>query len=300
MSFTKDYGSPPIGGQKKRKKWPRDFWFSVVIGIFAVLLIISAFALESKKGTPDFSGMWQNIILGAMSSLVASVLIIFIQKAFVHDEHKELTKQLNTIEKALDNQSVLYKSGIRSIHPKIYFDKEGTFWTDILNNTEDKLDLVGHSIRTWFYPEFRDAFFKKVKTMLNEEKEVRIVLAPNSRPRLNCVFNTDRSRFEWRGTVESKAGQTIGALCQLLQDIDDMQKRKYLKVYVADPTKVTYMYIRTDEQSIISPYIFSPANSPQAFLLELESNSAYAKAFERDFEDMIGGLTCLDWGGFLN
>lgn len=300
MSFTKDYGSPPAEEQEKRKKWPRDYWYVIVLCIFAALLIISAFALEGQKETPDCSSVWQNIILGAMSSLVASVIVIFIQKAFARDEREELTKRLKLIEEALGNQSVLYKSGIRSIHPKVYFDEKGQFWTNILNNTENKLDLVGHSIRTWFYPEFRDTFFKKVKTMLNEEKEVRIVLAPNSKPRLYRVFNADRGRFEWRGTAESKAGQTIGALCELLQDIDDLQKRKYLKVYVADPTKVTYMYIRTDEQSIISPYIFSPTNSPQAFLLELESTSAYARAFERDFEDMIGGLTCLDWGGFLN
>lgn len=285
----------------QRPNYPREAWIFLGFAVFALIIFVLAFALAgSSNNENQMNSVILSIILGIVSSIIASVIVLIIQKAFARDEHEKLAEKLNVIEKALKRKDSLYDSGIRSIHPKIYFDKEGTFWEDILNNTENKLDLVGHSIRTWFYPEFRDTFFERVQAMLNNEKEVRIVLAPNSRPRLNCVFNTDRSRFEWRGTVESKAGQTIGALCQLLQDIGDMQKRKYLKVYVADPTKVTYMYIRTDEQSIISPYIFSPANSPQAFLLELESTSAYAKAFERDFEDMIGGLTCLDWGGFLN
>lgn len=282
----------------QRPNYPREAWIFLGFAVFALIIFVLTFILaRGADNESQTNGAILSIILGIMSSIIASVIVLIIQRAFASNEHKDLTEQLNTIENALDNQSVLYNSGIRSIHPKIYFDKEGAFWTDILNNTEDKLDLVGHSIRTWFYPEFRDTFSKKVKTMLNEEKEVRIVLAPKSSPWFNCVFNVSLNRFEWKSV--SKAGKTIRDLYHLLQGVDQ-EKRKYLKIYVADPAKVTYMYIRTDEQSIISPYIFSPANSPQAFLLELESTSAYAKAFERDFEDMIGGLTCLDWGGFLN
>ncbi len=281
----------------QRQNYPREAWIFLGFAAFALIIFVLVFILaRSSDNGEQTNSVILSIILGIMSSIIASIIVLIIQKAFARDEHKELTKQLDTIEEALGNQSVLYNSGIRSIHPKIYFDKEGTFWSDILNNTEDQLDLVGHSIRTWFYPEFREAFFKKVTAMLNAEKEVRIVLAPKSKPWFNCVFNTSLNQFEWKSV--SKAGKTVRDLYQLLQGVDP-QKRKYLKVYVANSTKVTYMYIRTDEQSIISPYIFSPANSPHTFLLELEPKSAYAKAFERDFEDMIEDLDCLDLGGFL-
>lgn len=279
------------------KSWnlPREAWHSLVLVALAIIVLILALALTRETGESQINVIL-SIILGIMSSLIASVLLFFLQKAFIRNEHAELTKKLDVIEDALKRKDSLYDSGIRSIRPKTDFDKEGTFWSDILNNTEDQLDLVGHSIRTWFYPEFREAFFKKVTAMLNAEKEVRIVLAPKSKPWFNCVFNASLNRFEWKSV--SKAGKTVRDLYQLLQGVDP-QKRKYLKVYVANSTKVTYMYIRTDEQSIISPYIFSPANSPHTFLLELEPKSAYAKAFERDFEDMIEDLDCLDLGGFL-
>lgn len=282
----------------QRPNYPREAWIFLGFAVFALIIFVLTFILaRGADNESQTNGAILSIILGIMSSIIASVIVLIIQRAFASSEHKELTKQLDTIEEALSNQSVLYNSGIRSIHPKIYFDKEGTFWTDILNNTEDKLDLVGHSIRTWFYSEFKDAFFKRVKAMLNDEKEVRIVLAPKSKPWFNCVFDVALGRYEWKAV--SKAGKTVRDLYYLLQDVNQ-EKRKYLKVYVADPAKVTYMYIRTDGQSIVSPYIFSCSNSPHTFLLELESTSAYAKAFERDFEDMIGDLTYLNLGGFRN
>lgn len=74
----------------------------------------------------------------------------------------------------------------------------------------------------------------------------------------------------------------------------DSEKRKNIKIYVANPLKVTYLYIRTDHQSIISPYIFSPSNNQNTFLLELQTGTKYAKTFEDDFRDMIEELEPLN------
>lgn len=65
-------------------------------------------------------------------------------------------------------------------------------------------------------------------------------------------------------------------------------------MYVTDLKEVTYLYIRTDYQCIISPYILSPTNNQNSFLLELQSGTKYAKTFEDDFNDMIERLESIN------
>lgn len=277
--------------ESHRQKWPKKIW-GIILALVAVPLAVIGFLIYRWSAAVDSHlDIWQSIALGVVSSIIASAVVLLIQKAFTDNDHEKLTEKLMVIEETLRRQNILYDSGIRSIHPKTYFDEKGKFWIDILDHTENRLDLIGHSLRTWFYPEFRSAFCKKIKAMVEAGREVRIVLSSESSIRLNCIFSANCGRFDRRNLT--KPEKTVLDLYQLLQDVD-IERRGYLKVYVSDLKKVTYMYIRTDNQSIVSPYIFSPSNNPHAFLLELESESAYAKAFERDFEDRIEGLKRLN------
>lgn len=277
--------------ESRRQKWPKRVWGIILVLVVVLLAVIGFLIYKGSTAVDSHLDIWQSIAVGVVSSIIASAVVLLIQRAFTDNDHEKLTEKLMVIEGTLRRQNNLYDSGIRSIHPKTYFDEKGKFWTDILDHTENRLDLIGHSLRTWFYPEFRSAFCKKIKAMVEAGREVRIVLSSESSIRLNCIFGVNCGRFDRRNLT--KPEKTVLDLYQLLQDID-IERRKYLKIYVSDLKKVTYMYIRTDNQSIVSPYIFSPSNSPHTFLLELESESAYAKAFERDFEDRLEGLQLLN------
>lgn len=271
---------------KNRRKFPKGVFSYIVMGILGVGIIISIIILEYKKDEPDISVLWQNILLSILCSVVASIFFILIQKVFTRDDNKELGKQLDIIETSLRRQNELYDSGILSIHPKAHFDKEDDFWRNIIDNTDNRLDLIGHSLSNWFKNEYRDIFCEKIIKMLEQEKEVRIILSANKfEPELV------RQAFLKKTSKNSlnKVEKTILYFYELAERIDE-NKKQFLKVYVTDLKEVTYLYIRTDYQCIISPYILSPTNNQNSFLLELQSGTEYAKTFEDDFNDMIERL----------
>lgn len=274
----------------KKKRWPKEAVAAVIFVVLCILLIVAAILLELKEQPPNMGKLWQNIILSILCSIVASIIFVLLQEAFSRNEHTALAEQLETIEAALRHQSELYDSGIISIRPKSYFDGEDNFWKNIIKDTETRLDLIGHSLSKWFLPEYSELFQNKVKSIVESGKEVRIVLSAAS-------YNLDHVKLASLDRLDvkllNKPEKTLLQFVRLIHTIDK-EKRKNLKVYVADPLKVTYMYIRTDHQSIISPYIFSPSNNQNTFLLELQPATKYAKTFEDDFREMIEGLDCLD------
>ncbi|WP_305084564.1 hypothetical protein [uncultured Clostridium sp.] len=271
---------------QSRRKFPKGVFSYIVIGILGVGIIISIIVLEYKKDEPDISVLWQNILLSVFCSVVASIFFILIQKVFTRDDNKELGKQLDIIETSLRRQNELYDSGILSIHPKSHFDKEDDFWRNIIDNTDNRLDLIGHSLSNWFKNEYRDIFCEKIIKMVEQEKEVRIILSANK-------FEPELVRQAFLKKISknslNKVEKTILYFYELAERIDE-NKKQFLKVYVTDLKEVTYLYIRTDYQCIISPYILSPTNNQNSFLLELQSGTEYAKTFEDDFNDMIERL----------
>lgn len=280
--------------EEKNKKWwkkiPKEGWIAIILAILTVIIVVSIIVIEFQKENGDLATLWQSVVVGILCSVVASVIFVILQNCFAREENKGLSTQLNIIEEGLKRQNALYDSGIESIHPKAYFDKEEKFWKAILNNTDNRLDLIGHSLSNWFKNEYRDVFVDKIQKMLNAEKEVRVILSTDK-------FNYEKVKMVYWGeenlTKLNKTEKTVLFFLQLLENVVS-SKRQYLKLYVTEKTKVTYLYIRTDMQCIISPYIHSSNHKQNSFLLELKSKTAYSKAFENDFIDMIERMENLD------
>ena len=67
-----------------------------------------------------------------------------------------------------------------------------------------------------------------------------------------------------------------------------------LEVYTASRERVTYLYIRTDTQCFVSPYILGQ-ESGNSFLLEIKAGEKYADSYKKDFEEIIGSLNRISW-----
>lgn len=253
--------------------------------IFIGVLVIA----EYNKDTPDVLGIFQNVALSILCSIVASVLFGMLQVSDSKDKDKEekefkqsVNERLDQIDEKLRRQNILYDSGIVSIREKSFYDKDGKFWKDIINSASNKLDLIGHSIHKWFDEEYKDAFVGKIASMLKDGKEVRIILS-GQKPDMEKIREVEKTG-EGRHSL-SKLESTCLELRQIAHKLP--KNKKQLSVLITDINKVTYMYIMTDRRCFISPYIYSATNSAGTFLLELEKGVDYSKCFERDFQEML-------------
>lgn len=260
----------------------------IFLGIFV--------ANELTNEDPDLLGLMQNIGLSVVCSLIASFIFLYIQRGVETDESYKLKQQLSDIHDELKRQSKLYGSGVKDVRRKVYYDSETGFWMNILKNTDSRLELIGHSISNWFQEEYRVLFCNKIKTMIGKGKTVCIILSCNKNK-----FNSDNIRAvllsEKNKNDLSKVEKTCLYFAELLRDVEP-DKWQNLEIYITDISKVTYMYIRTDCQCIISPYLAAgTGNRGVSFLAEFDVTSEFSGYFAKDFNDLIsdGRIQCLDW-----
>ena len=132
--------------KKKNKVWGRHSNIWLVFAIVSVLLIVCVFIVDSRSNSPDSAALWKDVMLGILCSVIASGIFAILQRAYTNDDHNELAAGLKDIEAGLQESNKLYKQGVISIRPKSYFDSEQKFWKEIINNSGNRLDLVGHSL----------------------------------------------------------------------------------------------------------------------------------------------------------
>lgn len=270
----------------------------IVVSILCIIIIILLVVVECTKKTPDISGLVQNIALSILCSLVASFIFLYVQRGIEKDQADDISQMLGSIDGKLKVQGELYDSGIKSIRKKSFYDKNDDFWKRIIQNADEKMDMIGHSLNHWLRDEYKEVFCEKIISMVNAEKSVRLILSCEEgefdRKKVIKVLNGQKGKKKQEKKRLSKVESTYYELAGMLQDVD-IDKKRYLEIYVADRRQITYLYIRTDNQCFISPYILSQTNSRNSFLLELETAAEYSRCFEEDFHEMAESMECIEW-----
>lgn len=252
-----------------------------------ILIIIVLILMEWQKEEPDMAALSYNILLSIVCSLIASGIFTILQSVIASDSQGEMMKALTKIDRSLQIREELYDSGIVSIRKKSYYDRDGSFWKKMILFTTDRLDLLGHSLSNWFDEEYREIFTKKILDMMARKKDVRIILS-GSEPDFSKIRRVERGELQTSGL--NKIERTCYEFRKIVRDAAP-EKRKHLQVYRLSEREVTYMYIRTDKQCFISPYIHSVTAASNSFLLELEVGIDYSRCFEKDFSEMMSEIS---------
>lgn len=261
-----------------------------IIGVILSVLLVVMYLMETQKSSPDLTGFWQNVIISITCSLIASGGFYVIQSFLDYVDTQSTQKKLNEVDENLKKVLNLYDSGIISIRPKSYYDRNDDFWKTILYLTNDHLDLIGHSISNWFQEEYKATFEEKICKMIKAGKRVRIVLSGDSYDYQKIIsVVSGKEQF----SQLSKINKTYYHLYQLWERLPE-DKRNMLEVYTASRERVTYLYIRTDTQCFVSPYILGQ-ESGNSFLLEIKAGEKYADSYKKDFEEIIGSLNRISW-----
>ena len=163
-----------------------------------------------------------------------------------------LQQEIIRIDKKLKTQSELYDNGVLSIHPKSHFDEEEVYWKGIISEAHTRLDLIGHSISKWFRSEYKEDFLNTIKEITGSGYDVNIILSTDnfdeSLKKIHAAYLDQ--------TLQAKLSKLERTILEFYAfSINEMneESRKHLKICVTNLSKVTYLYIRTDAQCIISP-----------------------------------------------
>ena len=296
-SRTQAPGSQVTEGIMKNKKpiFPRGILVAILIAFISIVGIVTLTVLESQKNPSDLLGLWEDTVLGILCSVVASVVFAILTRIYSRNDSDVVEQRLQIIEMHLDRQNELYDSGIKSIRPKSHFDQEEDYWNGILSGSAIQLDLVGHSLSNWFGRRYRDTFIRKVRQIVSSGGTVNVVLSTPEPNSIGTMLSNVKTAY-WHEQIKlSKVEKTLLEFYRLLKENIPEKDRCNLRIYVTDIEKVTYFYIRTDTQCIISPYTYSPGTKENIFLLELLPNTAHVKTLEDDFDAMIGNMTPLSF-----
>lgn len=281
--------------KKKKPVFPRGILVAILIVLMSIVGIGTLVALESQKASGDLMGLWEDIVLGILCSVVASVVFAILTRIYSRNDSDAVEQQLQIIKTHLDRQDELYDSGIKSIRPKSHFDQEEAYWNDILNGSATRLDLIGHTLHNWFGRRYRDNFIRKVRQIVSSGGTVNVVLSTSASDSIGAMLSNVKTAYRHEQIGLSKVEKTLLEFYRLLKENISEEDTCNLHIYVTDAEKVTYFYIRTDTQCIISPYTYSPGTRENIFLLELFPDTAHAKILEDDFDEMIGNMTPLDF-----
>lgn len=281
--------------KNKKPVFPRGILAAILIALIGIAGIVTLAALESQKNPSDLLGLWEDIVLGILCSVVASVVFAILTRIYSRNDSDAVEQRLQFIEKHLIRQNELYDSGIKSIRPKSHFDQEEDYWNGILSGSAVRLDLIGHSLSNWFGRRYRDTFIRKVRQIVSSGGIVNVVLSTPAPDSIGTMLSNVKTAY-WHEQIRlNKVEKTLLEFYRLLMENIPEKDRCNLRIYVADVEKVTYFYIRTDTQCIISPYTYSPGTRENIFLLELLPDTAHVKILEDDFDEMISNMIPLDF-----
>lgn len=268
---------------KKRRKRPSEKLLIVVM-IISVVLVGAYINTVSVGSEENAVLLWQSVIVGVFCSIIASGFLYVIQSSVDVDNNENVLLKLEEIDKRLEQQKDLYDNGVVSIRRKSFYDGEDAFWSKMIESASDQLDLIGRDIYPWFNHNYRTVFIEKIKSMIKNKKNVRIILSDDGFVKEN-VYAVERGEQDYNNL--SNVEKTCYELRQVYKEIKSKNWRYKgnLNVYIADQKPISYMYIRTDVQCVISPYV----NDGDSFLLELKTGDEYeySQFLDSDFESML-------------
>lgn len=180
---------------KENKKKPvilKGISVAILIAIMGAGGIVTLVVLESKKDSGDMLGLWEDVILGVLCSIVASIIFAIIAWIYSRNDSDTVDKRLEMIEANLARQNELYDSGIKSIRPKSHFDQEDDYWNGIINGSSSRLDLIGHSLGNWFGRRYRDTFIRKILQIVGSGGVVNVVLSTSTPKDIELMLSNVR------------------------------------------------------------------------------------------------------------
>lgn len=170
--------------------------------------------------------------------------------------------------------------GVLAIREKYTFEPQ--FWNGLLRDTRKRLDLAGHALNKWFEEPYKETFTSTLHRLAKDGKDVRLlVLKPDGQTQ-KCVSSA-------MGMGDHGYNQRIQRTLDFLQEIRRGLPRAHqarICVRLVDEKPLPYMFVRTDQSVVVSPYL-ARSGSKHNILILLKAGTKHAVAYAEDFSSLF-------------
>ncbi len=264
--------------------------FFLCFSIILALCIVGYLKCDDTITKTFASGIGTSIIASLIFSLV---FYVFIEKkeckkcseVLKDSEFKEIknimTNNEKSIQQRINNINFLTDSGLKSIRKKHFYESGGKFWIELINEAEEKLDLMGHSLSKWLDDEYKDAFINKLLQLAKNKKDVRIIILKPDGDSLSRM--SDQLA---KNNYKQKVEKTLNVIRTCVIDKLDTPDKKYIKIKEVEKEDINYMMINTGSSVCVSPF-FVKNSSYDSILIVLDRGSEFGKSFCDDFNNFF-------------
>lgn len=256
---------------------------TVILSILAGLIVISIILLVLYKinNQDSLSNVlcivWVDVLVGMAASMLASVICLNIQGIINRKQKDEISE---IVFEEIKKTNELYNL-IIDIHRKDHYQPQ--YWINLISETENRLDLSGHTLHKWVEGKYKGVFEFKIVDMMNKKSMIRILFSKDD-------FNDEKIKTALGNKSErglSKKEKTIYALLEIIKRNNLKNKSDNLCIVLSD-SSINYMYVRTDNKCIISPYFISKNCSiDKSLLIEVKIESKFEEDLANDFNECI-------------
>ena len=214
----------------------------------------------------------KSLLLGIISSIVASLVFHLFSEAVFDDRHKEI-EELQSITKTLVESQT---KGILSIRGRNEFEQD--FWISLMLETNDKLVLSGRTLNRWLEGSMQKLFKENLKRILQNNGEVTFVIYKN--------LPSPEEQAEKERLHEFLENNIFPVCVQKSQKNGNYKKKKGINLNIIEIDILPYLYNSNENCIIVAPY-FKYVDNSNNIMFILKRDCKYGLEYIRDFEKII-------------
>lgn len=240
----------------------------IIIGLLVLIGIVAGlgFILNSPEDT-----VLRSMSIGVLSSLVSALIFATMIYFLVNEPMTDRAKLKDLLEELQKREL----QGVDTIREKYEFIPE--YWISLVRESQCELDLLGHSLAKWCEQPYADPFAEQLITIARKGGKVRIViLHPDGK-------SHDRIQQSLKKSYSQEIRSFVTFLNRKVLDTLPVKKRDCVTIKWCEDIDFPYMFIRTDQHVVVSPYL-AMTDSEHNLLMAFHRDSQFANTFRNDFE----------------
>lgn len=253
---------------------------AIIIAIITVIAIIAFVIGKNYNNT-----LWETVLLGAISSLVASTVFYLFDEIVFGDKNsiEDIRESISSIDDFSHSIFDQYRYELKRIDFSDITDKKNDIWMAFLKASATKLDITAHTLSPWFRSTYAPMFKETINRIIKAGGKVRILILDPEGENLKQIKTDNLEEYK------EKIKGSLDELGKIKKELSDADKDRLI-VKINGKLVIPYSYLANESEIAISPYL-SSSSGRSSFVAVFSEKSSLANSYINDFEDTFNSAT---------